>query len=264
MRLPENDEYIEGKKIKILVAGCGTGAEASSLAADFPSAEILAVDLSRTSLAYASYMAGKHGLKNISFRHGDILQLGSCLHDKYDFISCGGVLHHMEDPINGWSVLTGLLKDGGLMCIGLYSKTARRFILQAQEFIKKNQYPLDTQGIMRFRREAPDVLEKRIYDGILKTSDYYYLSMCRDLLFHVQEHDFDIPDIAEALKNMGLLFLGFNFTDASSAVMQYRLMFPDNSEADNLSNWHAFEQKNPDTFKAMYQLWCRKTAVAGA
>ena len=34
----------------------------------------------------------------------------------------------MEDPLEGWRVLSGFLKEGGLMKIGLYSKHARQHI----------------------------------------------------------------------------------------------------------------------------------------
>jgi hypothetical protein len=33
------------------------------------------------------------------------------------------VLHHLAEPTAGWRVLVSLLRPGGRMCIGLYSKT---------------------------------------------------------------------------------------------------------------------------------------------
>ena len=51
----------------------------------------------------------------------------------FDIIESVGVLHHMEDPIEGWRSLVDVLKPSGLMKIGLYSNLARRHIDDARE-----------------------------------------------------------------------------------------------------------------------------------
>ena len=40
-------------------------------------------------------------------------------------------------------------------------------------------------------------------------SDFFTTGECRDLLFHVQEHQFTIPEIKNFLAEIGLTFLGF-------------------------------------------------------
>ena len=40
----------------------------------------------------------------------------------------------------------------------------------------------------------------------------------------------------------------------------YLERFPDDPDCLDLANWHAFEQDRPDTFRSMYQFWCRKPA----
>ena len=88
----------------LLIAGCGTGRDASIHAMRFPQASITAVDVSRTSLAYASMKAKEMGLENLTFMQGDILDLGR-MGQRFDYICCTGVLHHMEEPLSGWRVL---------------------------------------------------------------------------------------------------------------------------------------------------------------
>ncbi len=95
--------------VQILIAGSGTGLQPLDWAVNCPNASILAVDLSRASLAYAEAKAEELGIKNVEFRHADILKLGS-LDRAFDIISRMGVLHHMNDPLEGWKVLAGLLK----------------------------------------------------------------------------------------------------------------------------------------------------------
>ncbi|MDF3025562.1 MAG: Tetratricopeptide 4, partial [Alphaproteobacteria bacterium] len=88
--------------------------------------------------------------------------------------------------------------------------------------------------------------------------DSYHLSMYRDLLFHVQEHCFDIPGIKSALDTLGLEFIKFGLPDNVWAL--YARKFPDDKDGRNLDNWHKLELENPDIFTHMYHFWCRKTA----
>jgi SAM-dependent methyltransferase len=127
----EHEGHLKAKKADILVAGCGTGREAIELASVFPKAKVLAVDLSLSSLAYASQKAAEFGLKNITFRQADISNLHR-ITDKFDFIACSGVLHHMKDVFPGWKTLANLLKSQGVMRIALYSNLAREPINEAR------------------------------------------------------------------------------------------------------------------------------------
>ncbi len=253
---PEVFESLPESGCKILVAGCGTGQEPVMFARRFPEAKVLAVDLSHASLSYGIYMAEKLGVKNVEFRHGDILNLG-IISDKFDMVTSSGVLHHMEDPVKGWRVIMDLLKPGGHMLIGLYSKIARRFVLQAQDFIKQKGYTLDAAGMRSFRSEAHNLLKKNVFDGITNATDFYNLSMLRDLLFHVQEHDYDLPEIRKCLDELGLKFVKFNMDDPE-VFSRYRAMFPQDLPNGTLENWDKFERQYPDTFRAMYQMWLKK------
>ena len=126
----------EIKKPKILIGGCGTGQHAIETATRFKDCEVLAVDLSLSSLAYARRKTEELGLTNIEYMQADILDLGS-LNRQFDIVESAGVLHHMEDPMAGWKVLTDCLKPGGLMKIGLYSELARKNIVQMRHEIQE-------------------------------------------------------------------------------------------------------------------------------
>ena len=90
-------------------------------------AQVLAIDISRASLAYGKRMADKFGIQNIEFMQADILNLKD-LNRKFPVIESVGVLHHMENPEKGWEVLRNILEPGGIMRLGLYSQTARKDI----------------------------------------------------------------------------------------------------------------------------------------
>ena len=86
-------------------------------------------------------------LKSIRYMQADILNLRK-LDQKFDLIECAGVLHHMENPMVGWKILTERLKPGGLMMIGLYSDLARQHIVRVrQEIIQRGVNPTRSEMI---------------------------------------------------------------------------------------------------------------------
>jgi len=244
--------------VRILVAGCGTGQDAIWLAADIADAQVLAVDLSRASLAYAQRMANELVIGNIEFRHGDILGLGD-LTERFDMVYSKGVLHHLRDPRAGLQVLVQLLRPGGLLKIGLYSERARASVNAARAMVSERQLPATEAAIREFRQYVlglePDAVLKRL----ASYRDFYSMSMCRDWLMHVQEHQFRLPQINTMLQELGLTVLGL--TDVPRhALANYRAMFPGRDVVTDFDRWDAFEVKQPETFIQMYQLWCRKPA----
>ncbi|MDA9061640.1 hypothetical protein N9K30_04680, partial [Planktomarina temperata] len=92
---------------------------------------------------------------------------------------------------------------------------------------------------------------------ILKSLDFYSLSEVTDLLYHVQEHRFTIPQIQSTLDYLNLEFCGF---DNTRTLLKFQAMFPDSVDLYNLDKWHEFEVAYPDTFSRMYQFWCQKRA----
>ncbi len=248
-------EYLERPGATALIAGCGTGQESSHLAHAFPNADFLAIDLTRTSLAYAMGKAEAYNLKNITYRQADILELGR-LGRTFDYVHSFGVLHHLQDPEKGWATLLSLLKPDGRMFIGLYSSTARRSINAARAAIAEGGYPPTPEGMRRFRKESAKLLSKKDLQSLMKAKDYYSLNGYRDAIFHAHEDQFDIPRIKKDLASMGLVFEGFRLRD--EVMTQYRAKFPDDPEGLDLDHWHAFEQANPDTFIDCYRFWCRR------
>jgi SAM-dependent methyltransferase/Flp pilus assembly protein TadD len=245
---------------RILIAGCGTGLHPIETAQRFHNASVLAVDLSLTSLAYAKRKTRELGLANVEYRQGDILEL-DCLSERFDIIECGGVLHHLEDPLAGWRVLCGLLRPGGLMRIGLYSEIARRHVVHAREFIAAEGYEATPEGIRRCRAAIRARQDDVLFAKLARSEDFYSMSGCRDLIFHVQEHRFNLTQIGAILDALELQFLGFELSDPSLAAV-YRSSFPDDPPLTRLDNWHLFELDHPDTFSRMYQFWVRSRSTA--
>jgi len=242
----------------ILVAGCGTGQHAVTTAANFRDARILAVDLSLASLGYAARKARELGYSGIEFAQADIMELGR-LERRFDLVESAGVLHHLADPMAGWRILVDLLRPGGIMKIALYSEIARQPVVAARALIAEKGYSATPEGIRECRQEILRMAEagNQAMAGLAESVDFYGLSMCRDLIFHVQEHRFTLPRIEAALASLGLEFLGFELADPD-ALRRFKAANPDPAAMASLAIWHAFEVENPNTFRRMYQFWCRK------
>ena len=88
--------------------------------------------------------------------------------------------------------------------------------------------------------------------------DFYGLHECRDLLFHVEEHRYHVPELGEMAASLGLQFLGLVVDPATRRRCAARLQ---GAEPD-LAAWDAFEREFPDTFAGMYLFWVRKPAGA--
>jgi tetratricopeptide (TPR) repeat protein/ubiquinone/menaquinone biosynthesis C-methylase UbiE len=254
LRLYDN-EIIHVAAPNILIAGCGTGQHPIGTASRFKDAKVLAVDLSLSSLAYAKRKTAEIGVQNIKYMQADILDLGK-LDQQFDLVESAGVLHHMNDPMAGWRVLTSCLKPGGLMNIGLYSELSREHIVKIREEIKQLGLGASNYAMKSFRGEVIES-DKEHHKRIIKSSDFYSLSTLRDLLFHVQEHRFTIPQLQGCLGELGLKFCGF---DADNIIQNFQRMNTGADDPYDLDKWHSYEQANPYVFQGMYRFWCQKVS----
>ena len=237
----------------ILIAGCGTGEQSVNSAQTFPQSKVLAVDISRTSLAYARRKTRELGVRNIEYAQADILKLGA-IDRRFDLIESVGVLHHMADPEAGWRVLVGLLRPGGVMRIALYSETGRKTLEQPRALIAERNYGPTADDIRLWRREL-------IQRGATPYSaDFFSISSCRDLCFHVMEHRFTLPRIKRFLEANALKVLGLE----TSVETQQGFLREHPGALTDLDRWDAFERAHPQTFSSMYYLWLRSSPTAGA
>ena len=244
--------------LDILVAGCGTGQESIEMAQQFPAARVLAVDLSLSSLAYARRKTGERGITNVDYAQGDITKLSS-IGRTFDIISSVGVLHHLEDPMAGWRQLLSMLRPGGFMLLGFYSARARQNIVAARKFIADGGYGSTAAEIRRCREALTSAENAARFAQLTSFRDFYVTSEIRDLLFHVQEHRFTLPQIKQSLSELGLDFVGFLLEPA--VVGKYRERFPFDKPRTNLDNWNAFEDEFPHTFISTYAFWVQKPAA---
>jgi len=92
--------------------------------------------------------------------------------------------------------------------------------------------------------------------SVARAIDFFSASECRDLLFHVQEHQLSLPEIKAFLVEHNLRLIGFDVEPR--VARQYRTRFPEDRAMIDLDLWNIFETENPLTFAAMYQFFIQK------
>jgi SAM-dependent methyltransferase len=248
-----------GRTESLLVAGCGTGFEPIDLARRDPSLRITAMDLSRASLAYGARAALDLGLSGIRFLQGDILALDQAA-EQFDVVISTGVIHHMDRPEVGLARLAGVLRPGGVIRLGLYSERARAVVRLAHELIRERGWRPVAEDIRAFRTHVLALSETEPLAALRQSEDFYSLSGCRDLVFHVREHRYTPTQLSDLLASAKLKLIGFEAPP--EALMPFREAFGEGADTLDLTLWDRLERDHPEMFAGMYQFWAQKPGQA--
>ena len=128
-----------GHHFRALVAGGGTGDATIFLAEQLrhTDAQIVHLDMSQAAMAIARERARIRGLANIRWVHDSLLNLPALGLEKFDYINCSGVLHHLADPDLGFRALLSVLADSGAMGLMVYATTGRTGVYQMQSLMRR-------------------------------------------------------------------------------------------------------------------------------
>lgn len=256
--------------MEILIPGAGTGRHPVQMAERFPGAQVTAVDISRTSLAYGARVADQLGLEKINFIQGDILDLPG-QSARYDWIESLGVLHHMADPAAGFRALVECLRPGGYLRIMVYAQAHRREIEKFKADRSDWREIGTSPDAMRRLREdirnqsSPDYA--RLHADLAGRPDFYSMSGFRDLLLHVSEQSFNVAGIRAMLSSAtDVDFIGFEFqhrrlaggvATAPKEQQCYCADFPADLQRADLGNWETLESNGKIRF-SNFIFWCRR------
>jgi SAM-dependent methyltransferase len=193
------------RRLKILVAGCGT-IQAAYTAYMSPDEEVIGVDLSEASLAHERFLQERHGLTNLKLFKGDLLDVGS-IGDRFDVILCTGVLHHMADPGAGLAALRDVLETDGVMVLMLYGQTVRTGVYMLQDAFRRIGIEQTPAGVAEVRRIIAE-LPSRHYaqDYIRAAEELKHDAAIVDTFLHPQDRAYTVPQLLGLIEDAGLAF----------------------------------------------------------
>jgi SAM-dependent methyltransferase len=115
---------VQGFKLRVLDAGCGTGNTAVALARRFQEVDFFGFDNSRISLEKGISAVKINGLSNLYFRKWNLMH-PLPYKERFNIILCLGVLHHTTDMKKGLIHLNNSLKSSGELYLWIYGKYGR-------------------------------------------------------------------------------------------------------------------------------------------
>lgn len=255
--------HVEGHEVsateapRILVAGCGTGIQTMNVLQTYSNPSVLSVDLSLSSLAYGIRKLAEYGIHSVRHAQADILDL-VYIPDRFDLIESFGVLHHMREPLTGLRVLADLLAPEGVLLLGLYSEIARSSVCAGRELLAELGLSSTPADIRAGRRAIIAGSQRLDLSPLINpASDFWTLSECRDMIFHVEEHRFSLIEIGAMLESCGLECLGLELAHPSDRA-RFFAEHPNRADYRSLQAWHLFETRYPQTFGDTYRIWAKR------
>lgn len=198
----------EPKELDILIAGCGTN-QAAMYAYQNPDCRFTAIDLSRTSLEHEKFLQQKHGLKNLTLHHMNLLDVQTLGKD-FDYIVSTGVLHHMPDPDAGLAALKTVLRPNGVMSLMLYGQHHRAGVYIMQDAFRRLGLKQTAEDV-KLVKETLGALPPwhYVHSYIKSAPDLGYDSGIVDTFLHPQDRAYAVPDVLEFARKAGLVFQGW-------------------------------------------------------
>jgi len=193
---------------RILVAGGGTGDSTIFFAEQLrdTDSEIVYLDFSKASMDVARQRAAIRGLDNITWIQDSLLDISPLKLGMFDHISCTGVLHHLENPLEGLAALKSVLDDEGSITLMVYALYGRTAVYQVQELMK-----LITQNEPDMQVKVHDT--RKVLDA-LPTGHWYHWSNPDDMIMpdielydrflHSQDRAYTIPQLHDFVESAGL------------------------------------------------------------
>jgi SAM-dependent methyltransferase len=189
----------------ILIAGCGTS-QAAKHALRWPEAQVVGIDVSKTSIQETWKLKQKYGLDNLEVVQLPVEGAGE-LNREFDHIVCTGVLHHLTDPEAGLRALRDVLAPGGAMQVMVYAPYGRAGIYLIQDYCRK----LRIAPIAREIQELTQVLQSLPRNHPLaplmaNAPDFADPAALADALLNPRDRPYSVTEFMDFLTRSGLKF----------------------------------------------------------
>lgn len=189
----------------ILVAGCGTS-QAAKYAIRQPTARVVGIDVSATSIEHTRSLAAAHRLDNLELHQLDIERVGE-LGQSFDQIVCTGVLHHLPDPDAGLRALSDVLSAGGALDAMVYAPYGRAGVYLIQDYCRRLGVGTSASEIADLVASLRELPAGHPLGRLLReTPDFQHDDALADALLHPQDRSYSVPELLEWIRGAGLEF----------------------------------------------------------
>ena len=194
--------------LDILCAGCGSN-QAAYYACQHPQWNVVGIDLSDVSLAHQRSLKEKHDLSNLELVEMDLRRVGQ-LGRHFDFITCTGVLHHLDDPDEGLKSLASVLRPEGVMNLMVYGASLRMGVYPLQEafrMMRVEQTQDDVDLIKTVLQSLP--VDHAVQRYIHHANDLQFDAGIVDTFLNLVDRAYSVKEIFAFTRRSGLEFLSW-------------------------------------------------------
>jgi len=205
------EDYRFRPKLTILDAGCGTGGFSLGTALCNPDCRVVAVDINRQALARLRREIESWEISNIEVVETDLHTLEGVTVPSggFDLISCGGVLHHLTQPLQGLRKLQSVLAEDGVMRLMVYNTLGRQALYR---FVNALDLLHPKRGELTERLALGRRLMGAIKEGPIKAMPWNDGESIDDVEFvdrylNLQDRSYSVQEYFELLEQANLSFL---------------------------------------------------------
>lgn len=188
----------------MLVAGCGTS-QAARHAARYPDRQVVAVDVSATSVEHTRRLAERHGLDNLQAHQlpvERVPELGSV----FDHVVCTGVLHHLADPAVGLRRLADVMAPGGALTLMVYAPYGRAGVYLMQDYCRRLGVEPTTADIAELVAVLAEIPDGHPLRPLLRSPDFGDDDALADALLNPRDRAYSVPELFDLIGACGLRF----------------------------------------------------------
>ena len=204
------------RPLRILVAGGGTGDATVGLGCQLQQTsnggEIVHLDLSEAAIGVTIERVERMDIRNVSYWHRSLLDIGPDELGTFDYINCSGVLHHLPDPWAGVRALRRLLNVDGVLGAMVYGPYGRNGLYQAQELLRRLTNGYSTADAITIARRVLARLPKRhplASNGHVGFSPTLSDNEIVDRYLHPCDQAFSVPQIVQWMQETGMRVVDF-------------------------------------------------------
>jgi methyltransferase-like protein/precorrin-6B methylase 2 len=182
------------KQARILELGCGDGTNIIAIAQSLPETQCVGIDISEKQLAIAQQTVDEIGLKNVTLKQLDLMDIDDSL-GQFDYISVHGLFSWVPTEVQDkiLSICNNNLAFNGLACISYNTLPGWNMLKTTLDMMRYHQQHIDNSSIENRITEARGLLqiaadigqEQQSFYGVFLQERLQTLSQqSDDYLFH--------------------------------------------------------------------------------